>query len=274
MMKAPKLPRKVRPRVGLDPAEHLMTSFRLVANQMKRIIQPERMVLGGGSLLESKWQHRQSTDLDFFIPSYEMVNVIRDLETKKVEMERFAEWMGRYGECFTSGQEGAKGALIRGNFRGVDYTVYESDLLILRRKEREKVGRTAIGWANVEEVLTGKVGDRWVKDLKELGEDGGWCPPVRDLYDIAVAQARQPVALETVVEALSLSERAMLQKGLEKVDESELEEDGKEVLKPTYEVDCYAVVRGMGQAMATGSCKHVPVGQPMQMVAQNMGMGM
>ena len=85
--------------------------MRLLVNILRRATGPEKLVLGGGALLEALWHHRRSTDIDFFVEQRDTVNVIRDLDPNRDEMQWVLDKLRQVGECHTEGPE-AKGALI------------------------------------------------------------------------------------------------------------------------------------------------------------------
>ena len=53
----------VRLRIAPGPAEAVATAVEVLS----RWIDPEHLRLGGGTALEARWHHRDSTDLDFFV---------------------------------------------------------------------------------------------------------------------------------------------------------------------------------------------------------------
>ena len=53
----------VRLRIAPEPAKAVVKAVEVLS----RWIDPEHLRLGGGTALEARWHHRDSTDLDFFV---------------------------------------------------------------------------------------------------------------------------------------------------------------------------------------------------------------
>lgn len=226
--------------------------LRLLVGMLKWVTGPEKLVLGGGGLLEALWGHRRSTDIDLFVEEREEMNVARDMVRNREEMEKSLARLNRIGEAFAEGKE-AKGALLRGHVHGVPFSVYGSTMLWERRNNRRRVQGLKARWATVAEVLAGKVADRWVKDLRDTGRQGGgghaWTPLVRDLYDVAVARARAAPALEEAVRRVPEEDRAALGRGLKQVTNEALERDTKRIMKAKYSANLARVAHEMGDAV-------------------------
>ena len=229
--------------------------LRLLVGMLKRVTGPEKLVLGGGGLLQALWGHRESTDIDLFVEEREEMNVARDMVRNREALEKTLERLNRIGEAFGEGKE-ARGALLRGHVHGVPFSLYGSRMLWVRRSHRRRVQGLKARWATVAEVLAGKMADRWVKDLRdsrrEGWEGGPWAPPVRDLYDVAVARARAVPALDEAVHRVSGQDRAALAEALGKTTDSVLDRDTKRIMKAKYSVDLVRVAHEVGEAVGKG----------------------
>ena len=53
--------------------------LRILVGLLKWVTGPEKLVLGGGGLLEAMWSHRRSTDIDLSVAQKEELNVARDM---------------------------------------------------------------------------------------------------------------------------------------------------------------------------------------------------
>ena len=254
------MPRRPAEPQPLQAPQAIDGELRILVGLLKQVTGPEKLVLGGGGLLEAMWSHRRSTDIDLFVEQREEVNVARDMMPTREEMKKALTRLNRVGEAYAEGAE-ARGALLRGDIHGVPYTVYPNPMLMERRIRRRTIPGVRARWATVSEVLAGKMGDRWVKDLAEAprGVNGRpiWTPPVRDLYDIAVARARAPADLDVALGKVPNERREAIAEALGQVTNEELEKDAKRLINAKYSADLVQVANEVGEAIRTGSGKGI-----------------
>ena len=166
-----------------EPARTLLGRTRAILDAYVTPCTPDRSGwwIGGGTILAARWRHRESRDVDLLVHPR--------TETRLLSPEAAPE-LHRRLEAAGAGKIGF------GRFSQVLFE--ESRLEMLAAEAQPRVGhRRAIvdgGEAVVlasSQILTGKFGNRSLN------------PPVRDLYDLAVAATAAPRALATAVNALA-----------------------------------------------------------------------
>ena len=254
----------------LDAPTTINDEMRLLVNILRRATGPEKLVLGGGALLEALWHHRRSTDIDFFVEQRDTVNVIRDLDPNRDEMQWVLRKLRQVGECHTEGPE-AKGALMRGHVRNVPFTIYPSESLYERRNRRRTITGVKAKWATIAEVFAGKIGDRWVRDLAERGSGKDWVPPIRDVYDVAVARTRAPREIQTVLERIAEETRRTLSRALAEVTEHGFAQDTKNLMEAKYQVDLAGAANQIGRALESANVEEIENVHPREAPKRDQG---
>lgn len=166
-----------------EPARALLGRTRAILDAYVTPRTPDRSGwrIGGGTILAARWRHRESRDVDLLVHPRTETRLLRP--DAAPELHRRLEAAGARKIRF-------------GRFSQVLFE--ESRLEMLAAEPQPRVGhRRAIvdgKEATVlasSQILTGKFGNRSLN------------PPVRDLYDLAVAATAAPRALATAVNALA-----------------------------------------------------------------------
>lgn len=166
-----------------EPARTLLGRTRAILDAYVTPCTPDRSGwwIGGGTILAARWRHRESRDVDLLVHPRTETRLLRPEAAP--ELHRRLEAAGARKIGF-------------GRFSHVLFE--ESRIEMLAAEAQPRVGhRRAIvdgGEAVVlasSQILTGKFGNRSLN------------PPVRDLYDLAVAATAAPRALATAVNALA-----------------------------------------------------------------------
>ena len=148
---------------------------------------PGTWYLGGGTLLATDWQHRQSFDLDFTIETstrddtaWEVVTSIgEELESRGLAVK--PDHQDRLLRANAGTVDGY------GNEAGIDIWIHDCGLPGPATTAR--IGTTAVPRLTTAQILHGKL----QRDRRGL---------VRDAYDIARARKNDPGALETAVNSI------------------------------------------------------------------------
>ena len=140
--------------------------------------------MGGGTVLEARWGHRRSTDVDLFCPQATYFAVRRGHAS---EME----------ECLRETSSDPDGVLVdlmltRAVIRGTEVTLMPEEPLINHRTRCVVPGTSIETWSSAD-ILAGKL-------LYRLSRSQIVEP--RDLYDLAAAAHHEPAALRTVARAM------------------------------------------------------------------------
>ena len=166
-----------------EPARALLGRTRAILDAYVTPRTPDRSGwrIGGGTILAARWRHRESRDVDLLVHPRTETRLLRP--DAAPELHRRLEAAGA-------------GKIRFGRFSQVLFE--ESRIEMLAAEAQPRVGhRPAIvdgKEATVlasSQILTGKFGNRSLN------------PPVRDLYDLAVAATAAPRALATAVNALA-----------------------------------------------------------------------
>ena len=175
--------REVEDLILPEPARTLLGRTRAILDAYVTPHTPDRSgwQIGGGTILAARWRHRESRDIDLLVHPR--------TETRFLHPEAAPELHRRL--------EAAGARKIRfGRFSQILFD--ESRIEMLAADPQPQVGhqraivdgRETTALAS-SQILTGKFSNRSVN------------PPVRDLYDLAVAETAAPRALAIAVNALA-----------------------------------------------------------------------
>lgn len=166
-----------------EPAKTLLhTTFDTIDNTLAEIVpEGQRWRLGGGTLLAARWAHRESTDVDIFLP----------------ENSGIAALDPRWNPRFTSEMNALGASRVEVQDRSLKFSFPSGRIEITQLDPTPNLppelavvqGREVAVYGSGQ-ILTGKLYGR-----------GRRLPP-RDIFDIAVARHADPGALRTAVNFL------------------------------------------------------------------------
>ena len=188
-----------------------------------------RLLIGGGTVLAARWEHRRSTDIDLFLPDRENVNDLR-----------------RGGALDLAAATG--GVEVFSSDRQVTVQLPEGELDVSASTPRlpgletdEAIDGTRVTVLDSAQILLGK----FYRTHRET---------TRDAFDLAVAARAQPRALAIAVNALSPEEARVIGRTLERRNEHMVSE-AHHVLAGVPA--CYEDIRKrLGHAAADGLRDH------------------
>ena len=167
----------------------VVDALTLVLPAFNKFIREDSLSMGGGTVLQARWQHRESTDIDLFLSSAEFNSVIREsreslekaiYEIPGISLER--SWVATNAVyCDVNGRE---------------LTLLPSDSLIDDTSGRA-VPNTRVNTEATATILFKKV-------QKRMLEGGAF--EIRDLFDLYTSIQRDPEALNHVLKFLSRSD--------------------------------------------------------------------
>ena len=152
-------------------------------------------VLGGGTVLSARWQHRVSTDIDLFTDHERY----RDRITNRRD-EVAAELEALVAQAGEGAVEVERGWL-RVHFPEGPVALMTIPRPTVRDAYTESAGGTEIPTESTAEILARKLQSR-ILDLGVFTD--------RDLYDLLVAQRREPEVLSRVLASVTSAERAAI----------------------------------------------------------------
>ena len=173
--------------------DEIRTVVKAVEGALGRFFPAGEIRMGGGSVLEARWGHRRSTDVDLFCPQ----------ATYFAARRQHGSAMQQRLRDISSDPEEAMVDLrmIRAHVQGMEVTLMAEEPLIGERT-REMVPGTAIETWSSADILAGKL-------LYRLSQSQLVEP--RDLYDLAAAAHHDPAALRTVARALGQAHHEQIQ---------------------------------------------------------------
>ena len=179
----------------------------------------DKLHLGGGTVLASRWQHRLSTDLDFFLHETNPADARRLLSAISTQIKQPV-----HTDVLTNIQIAGRHLSFKAlNIQtSVFTTPPQTDKL---SEQRERVTRILL--ESTEEILAKKLYGRVIGN----GEF-----TKRDFYDFCVAEIQEPDALNAIVQSLG-DERELIYTELKNNYLSELIRDaehGPPLLEPAY----------------------------------------
>ena len=143
--------------------------------------------MGGGTILQARWGHRQSTDADLFCDPREYVGTVRQHGAAMESAIRRVADEEEEGEPFVD----LVATFCR--IEGTEVTILPAAALLEDRSERRVPG-TSVRTDSTADILAGKL-------VHRLGGTGVVEP--RDLFDIVAAERHDPTALRRAVGLLS-----------------------------------------------------------------------
>ncbi len=169
--------------------------LRRVAPVLSAWFGPDGYVLGGGTVLAARWQHRVSTDIDLFTDHerYQQTILTRRDEVANALSDLVAET----GEGAVEVERG----WLRVLFPEGPAALMTIPRPTIRDPYVEHVQGTNVPTESTAEILARKVQSR-ILDLGVFTD--------RDLYDLLVAQQRAPEPLNRVLASITAGERAAI----------------------------------------------------------------
>ena len=171
----------------------VVDALTLVLPAFNKFIREDSLSMGGGTVLQARWQHRESTDIDLFLSSAEFNSVIREsreslekaiYEIPGISLER--SWVAtNVVYCDVNGRE---------------LTLLPSDSLIDDTSGRA-VPNTRVNTEATATILFKKVQKRMIE---------GGAFEIRDLFDLYTSIERDPEALNHVLKFISRSDLEVL----------------------------------------------------------------
>lgn len=211
---------------------------------------PERhMVLSGGSVLQAHWNHRTSTDLDFFVPDAALGG---DLGLRHDRMNIAAKSTLRRGHEVV----GISADGIEGRISGVKFSVSVSRWMQLECG-RDTVRNAQVQAADIEEVFLGKIHGRF-----RFGRRDGNVP-IRDLYDMTVCMREIPALLRHHFAQLKPEQVRTYAKRLNDMPPNWHELDEDRLIAPTYDVDLRGIPQTVAYALERRDAALIPVAERM-----------
>ena len=168
------------------------------------------ILLGGGTALAARWEHRQSIDIDLFIDSMEYGSVYRN---KGEEMTKIFASMAKSGEVSSPTVNSGYLTFIT-THGSVSLFTTEPVVEGFRVKSGDREVETQIALESTEEILAKKL-------VRRIWGNGVFVS--RDAYDIVIAAAYEPDALDVARSELLENQRMAICDRFQELSRSGLE---------------------------------------------------
>ncbi len=212
-------------RINTQPtlviAANVQPALEQVAPLFQKALGPniDKLQLGGGTVLASRWQHRTSTDLDFFLHGDNQASVAVLLST-------ISRTIQAHADTHSLTQIQIAGHHLSFKLQGTQTSLFTTPPLTnVPSMQREHSTRILL--EPTEEILAKKLHGRIIGN----GEF-----TKRDFYDFCIANLREPEALNAVINNLG-NGKEMIHAELENKYRSESikeAENSAPLLNPTY----------------------------------------
>ena len=226
------------------PADLLKPFIRLI-----RALPPElfayRLRMGGGSVLETRFAHRRSTDIDLHMSP----NDLNDLLKRSHDPWWFilaslpAAWAAR---AWPSGRG------MRGKVNGTPFSISQHPHLDMRREWRESIEASPILSESNAEILVGKL-HRMIRAPRRRP-----IVAIRDLYDWTVCASVCRNDAQFALSRLTQRYRPRLAADLAAAPENLHETDPQPVVMPTFDVQLDGLPQRMAETVRTGDLAALP----------------
>lgn len=166
------------------PANEIMERMAPVILQL---CPGEKFVLGGGTALAARWQHRRSTDIDLFMEASDFQALYGQLETSLDKATDLLTWHDGPGWC-------------RGSFAEGEFSMATTPPLLKRDRGevRDVIGKWGITLEYPDEILAKKL------RLRIYG-NGEFV--IRDCYDLVTAAEEYPDVFKQALDVLTERQR-------------------------------------------------------------------
>ena len=204
-----------------------------------------RLRMGGGSILEARFAHRRSTDIDLHLSPADMNDLLKMSNDpwRFVLMSLPTAWDAR---TWPSGRG------LNGNVEGTPFSISQHSHLGMRRERRESVEASPVMSESNAEILVGK--------LQRMIRGPGRQPniAIRDLYDWAVCAAKCQSDAQFALSRLDQQGRRRLAADLAAAPEDLHAKDPQAVMMPTFDVQLVGLPQKMAEAVRTGDLAVLP----------------
>ena len=156
---------------------------------------PDGYVLGGGTVLAARWQHRVSTDIDLF------TDLDRYQEAIVGQREKVASRLRSLVANAGEGSVEVERGWLRVRFAEAPAALMTIPRPTIREPYTEWVRGAGVPTESTAEILARKVQSR----ILDLGAF-----TARDLYDLLVAREQDPEALRRVLASVTAEERSAI----------------------------------------------------------------
>lgn len=246
----------------VEVPDRLKPDFHALASILGELFPTGQVVLGGGMLLESSWDHRESTDIDLFISDSDMAYALQGghqvihefferLDRTSLNLNRDESRVRRIS-CFIKGESDA----------GVEWTFVSTPTEGPGPDGPTSVEGTAIRAATFTEIFMGKIAGRAFNADKGPTVDGRQPVPIRDCFDIAVLAAQDPALLEDILARIPAAPLAEIVSNYRNAPEDLAAVDDKPIKHARWTIPLHGLPQRIADAFEAKDLTLMPLAKP------------
>ena len=234
-----------RQTVNLHLPANLRRPFRRLIEALPPELFAHRLLMGGGSILQARFAHRQSTDIDLHMSPPDL----NDLPKVSNDPWRFVI---RSLPTTWAAKTWANGRGLYGNVEGTPFSISQHSHLNLRNERRESVEGSPVLTESNAEILLGKL----VRMMRGPGRRPNIA--IRDLYDWTVCASVSPSDALFALSRLNQQGRRRLAADLAATPEDLYAKDPQPVIMPTFVVELVGLPQRMAEAVRARDLASLP----------------
>ena len=229
--------------------ERLEQKLMRIEDVVSQYTAPNQIEVGGGSVLEARWQHRESTDIDLF--------------TTRARMREWAACGTLTRMCRALAMAGATvntcnaaAGWAKGKLGGTEWSLGASAWAKDPGKNAYDEGFRAMETqAIIAAKLFGRIAATPTASVGHIPRK----LVLRDAYDLAVLPSCAPGVLDAVLAEASPDELHRVWITLDATDTRALKEDYQKLIRPRYKVNIDRVALVLAHAVTGGGERSMPV---------------
>ena len=235
---------------NLHLPSRLRSAFLDIAQAIAQVFPDGVVAMGGGSILETLWQHRVSTDVDLFVATD---NLATAYDTAGGTLyARLREALSQQGlpiddDTLTLQR---KRMFVAGTHAdGVPWSLAEVAYMNPGHPAVPTIEGTGIRAANFTETFMGKIAGRAYNADNRPVVPGKQPIPIRDCFDICVCATLEPRILQGIFDALPDGARGRIAANYRSAPNDLHKRDSKPVVDPAWTVHLDGVAARIGDAV-------------------------
>lgn len=200
---------------AIELSDSCSKTFLLILALYHEVAPGSSFVLGGDSVLEARWQHRCSSDVNLFVSEQNMIDFLDPL----IQTVKEKKWVDRgikVEQLFVN--LGLIGRTVHGGF-----SIFGTRNIFEAACSNDVVKGTKVHVQRAAEILFRKIRTHMMQTASACA---------RDAYDVVVANLFEPNELRLVLDTLTLLERKSLEFDRQRVDG--FIKDQEELIQPAF----------------------------------------
>ena len=248
---------------NIELPRRMQESFAGIARAVLSVFPAGDRALGGGTVLEARWGHRVSTDLDFFIAA-DLLSAAYQRRGRRMYALLY-DAIKSEGASINEGRLslGANSLFMDGECAdGTPWSIANMHYSNPNQPMRETINGTGIRAATVTETLMGKiVGRAFVANTRQAA--GKEPIPIRDCYDICVGGALVPDVLDRVLGIIPPAATDRIASNFRSAPHDLHLRDSKPIVSPSWTMPLRGIASRIGDAVSARDVGLLPVAKPL-----------